>query len=148
MGELNKVWLSDITYLKTTEGFVYLCVVRDGHSRRVIGWATDTVQDTHLVERALRQAYTLRGYVPEGVIFHADRGTQYTSQQLYHACEELGIAQSMGRTGVCFDNAMAESFWSTLKTEYYDRHTWDTPMIPAQAMKQFLHPPTLTHHPA
>lgn len=105
-----------VTYLKTREGFVYLCVIRDGHSRRVIGWAMDSIQDTHLVERALRKAHTLRGYVPDGVIFHADRGTQYTSEQLYQVCEELGINQSVGRTGVCFDNAMAESFWSTLKT--------------------------------
>lgn len=72
-GELNRVWLSDITYLKTREGFVYLCVIRDGHSRRVIGWAMDSIQDTHLVERALRKASTLRGHVPNGVIFHADR---------------------------------------------------------------------------
>ncbi|WP_155802770.1 integrase core domain-containing protein, partial [Corynebacterium accolens] len=78
------------------------------------------------VERALRMAYTLRGDVPDGVVFHADRGTQFTSEQLWNVCQQLGIAQSVGRTGVCFDNAMAESFWSTLKTEFYDRRKWRT----------------------
>lgn len=67
----------------------------------------DATHTTDLVERALRMAHTLRGQVPEGVVFHADRGTQFTSDQLYRVCQELGINQSMGRTGVCFDNAMA-----------------------------------------
>ena len=120
-GQLNRVWMSDITYLRTGEGWLYLCAIRDGHSRRVLGWAMDSVQNSHLVERALRMAYTLRGDVPEGLVFYADRGTQFTSEQLWQVCQELGIAQSVGRTGVCFDNAMSESFWSTLKTEFYDR---------------------------
>ncbi|MBC6762428.1 MAG: IS3 family transposase [Corynebacterium amycolatum] len=125
-GELNRVWMSDITYLRTGEGWLYLCAVRDGHSRRVLGWAMDSVQDTSLVERALRMAHTLRGDVPDGLVFHADRGTQFTSEKLWEVCRNLGIAQSVGRTGVCFDNAMAESFWSTLKTEFYDRQRWPT----------------------
>lgn len=123
-GGLDKVWISDTTYLRTGEGWLYLCAIRDGHSRRVLGWAMDSTHTTDLVERALRMAHTLRGDVPEGVVFHADRGTQFTSDQLYQVCQELGVAQSVGRTGVCFDNAMAESFWSTLKTEFYSRRTW------------------------
>ncbi|NII86547.1 transposase InsO family protein [Corynebacterium glutamicum] len=125
-GALNRVWISDITYLKTNQGWLYLCVVRDGCSRRVLGWAMDDTQTTRLVERALRMAHTLRRGVLDGVVFHADRGTQFTSDQLYRVCQELGIAQSMGRTGVCFDNSMAESFWSTLKNEFYDRRWWAT----------------------
>lgn len=78
----------------------------------------DSVQDTSLVERALRMAHTLRGGVPDGLVFHADRGTQFTSEKLWEVCRNLGIAQSVGRTGGCFDNAMAESFWSALKTEF------------------------------
>ena len=74
-GQLNRVWMSDITYLRTSEGWLYLCAIRDGHSRRVLGWAMDSVQDSHLVERALRMAHTLQGEVPEGMVFHADRGT-------------------------------------------------------------------------
>lgn len=125
-GELNAVWISDITYLRTGEGWLYLCAVRDACSRRVIGWAMDEAQTTELVERALRMAYTLRGQVPDGVVFHADRGTQFMSGQLYDVCVELGVRQSAGRTGVCWDHAMAESFWSTLKTEFYDRRRWET----------------------
>ena len=113
--------MSDITYLRTGEGWLYRCAIRDGHSRRVLGWAMDSMQDSHLVERALRMACTLRGEAPDERIFHADRGTQFTSRQLWQVCQELGIAQSVGRTGVCFDNAVSESFWSTLKTEFYDR---------------------------
>jgi len=125
-GQLNRVWMSDITYLRTGEGWLYMCAIRDGHSRRVLGWAMDSVQDSHLVERALRMAHTLRGEIPDGLVFHADRGTQFTSEQLWQVCQELGIAQSVGRTGVCFDNAMSESFWSALKTEFYNRKKWST----------------------
>lgn len=125
-GALNRVWISDITYLRTGEGWLYLCAVRDACSRRVIGWALENTQTTDLVERALRMAHTLRGDVPDDVVFHADRGTQYTSDQLYGVCETLRVQQSAGRTGVCWDNAMAESFWSTLKTEFYDRRSWPT----------------------
>lgn len=125
-GELNRVWISDITYLRTGEGWLYLCVVRDACSRRVLGWAMDSHQDADLVERALRSANTLRGGFNGRVVFHADRGTQYTSAQLYRATTELGIDQSMGRAGVCFDNAMAESFFATLKTEFYHRRVWPT----------------------
>lgn len=114
------------TYLPTGEGWLYLCVVRDGCSRRVLGWSMDSHQDADLVERVLRTAKTLCGRTCDKVIFHADRGTQYTSDQLHRACTELGIDQSVGRTGVCFDNAMSESFWATVKTEHYHRHTWAT----------------------
>jgi transposase InsO family protein len=72
-GDLNRMWISVITYLRTGEGWLYLCAIRDGRSRRVLGWAMDSVQDTHLVERALRMAYTLRGEVPDELVFHADR---------------------------------------------------------------------------
>ncbi|WP_350309233.1 MULTISPECIES: IS3 family transposase [unclassified Corynebacterium] len=123
-GELNRVWMSDITYLRTGECCLYLRAVRDGHSRRVLGWAMDSVQDTRLVERALRMAHTLRGGVPAGLVFHTDRGIQFTSEKLWADCRNPGIAQSVGRTGVCFDNAMAESFRATIKIEFCDRKCW------------------------
>lgn len=125
-GELDAVWISDITYLRTWEGCVYLCVIRDGCSRRVLGWAMADRQDSDLVERALRMAHTLREMVPDDVIFHADKGAQYTSAQLHQASVELGLKQSVGRTGVCWDNAMSESFWSPLKTEFFERRVWQT----------------------
>lgn len=125
-GGLNRVWTSDITYLATGQGWLYLCAVRDGCSRRVVGWAVEDHLHTDLVETALRRAVVLRGALPGQVIFHADRGTQYTSQQLADACADLPVLQSVGRTGVCWDNAAAESFWSTLKTEFYNRRHWPT----------------------
>jgi putative transposase len=125
-GELNVVWISDITYLTTGEGWLYLCAIRDGCSRRVLGWAVEDHMRTDLVEAALRRAVTLRDELPGKVIFHADRGTQYTSEQITNACADLPVLRSMGRTGVCWDNAAAESFWSTLKTEFYNRRTWPT----------------------
>ena len=129
---------SDITYLRTGEGWLYLCADRDGHSRRVLGWAMDRVQDTSLVERALRMAHTLRGDVPNGLVFHADRGMQFTSEKLWEVCRNLGVAQSVGRTGVCFDNALAESFWSTLKTEFYDRKRWPTRDVARQVVAYWI----------
>jgi putative transposase len=125
-GRLDAVWTSDITYLGTDQGWLYLCAVRDACSRRVLGWAIEDHLRTDLVEAALRMAVTLRGQLPAKVIFHADRGTQYTSTQIAEAVEDLPVLSSMGRTGVCWDNAPAESFWSTFKTEFYDRHHWAT----------------------
>ncbi|MDQ0678913.1 transposase InsO family protein [Arthrobacter pascens] len=86
-GALDAVWISDVTYLRTDEGWVYLCAVRDACSLRVIGCATDSVQTSALVERALRMAYILSGRGPAGVVFHADRGTQYTSARLNDFCK-------------------------------------------------------------
>lgn len=125
-GDRDLAWFSDITYLHTGEGWAYLCVVRDGHTRRVLGRTVADSLHTDLVENALRQAVALRGHLPRKVVFHADRGTQYTSAQLATAATELGVLRSMGRTGVCWDNAAAESFWSVFKNEYYHRHVFAT----------------------
>ncbi|MBS1905930.1 MAG: transposase, partial [Actinobacteria bacterium] len=97
-----------------------------GHTRRVLARCVADNMHTDLVEDALRQAVALRGALPGKVIFHADRGTQYTSSQLAVAATELGVLRSMGRTGVCWDNAAAESFWSIFKNEYYHRHVFPT----------------------
>lgn len=128
-GALNVVWTSDITYLATGEGWLYLCAVRDGCSRRVLGYAFADSLHTDVVETALRRAVTFRGVhagSTHGVIFHADRGCQYTSTQLAQVADDLNVRLSVGRTGVCWDNAQQESFWSTLKTEHYHRHTFTT----------------------
>ncbi len=137
-GTLNAVWISDITYLPTDEGWLYLCAVRDGCSRRVLGWHLADHLRTDLVEAALRMAVSLRGQLPEQVILHADRGCQYTSTQLATITADLDLVQSVGRTGVCWDNAAAESFWSTLKTEYYDRHHWATKAEAKQAVGAWI----------
>ena len=125
-GVLNAVWTSDITYLATGQGWLYLCAVRDGCSRRVIGYAFAESLHTDIVETALRRAVTFRDGDTTDTIFHADRGCQYTSAQLAQVAEDLDVRLSVGRTGVCWDNAQIESFWSTLKTEFYDRHHFTT----------------------
>ena len=125
-GELDRVWTSDITYLRTGQGWLYLCAVRDGCSRRVIGWAIDEHMRADLVESALAMAVAMRGELAEAVMLHADRGCQYTSAQLAGFAHRHNVARSVGRTGVCWDNAAAESFWATLKVEFYDRYLWPT----------------------
>jgi transposase InsO family protein len=125
-GALNRIWIGDITYLRTWEGWLYCATVLDAHSRRVIGWAIDDHMRADLVEDALKMAIALRGARPLEVIFHTDRGTQYASEQITTFANEHGLTRSMGNTGVCWDNAMAESFFATLKTEFYYRRVWPT----------------------
>jgi putative transposase len=125
-GVLNRIWVGDITYLRTWQGWLYLATVIDAHSRRVIGWAIAEHMRTDLVEQALQMAITLRGELSAHVVFHADRGTQYASAQITAFAAANGITRSMGRTAVCWDNAMAESFFATLKTEFYYRRVWPT----------------------
>jgi transposase InsO family protein len=100
-GELDRVWTSDITYLRTGEGWLYLCAVRDGCSRRVIGWAIDEHMRADLVESAVAMAVAMRGELAERVILHADRGCQYTSAQLARFARKHNLVRSVGRTGVC-----------------------------------------------
>jgi transposase InsO family protein len=125
-GMLDRVWTSDITYLPTGQGWVYLCAVRDGCSRRVIGWAMADHMRTELVTAALNMAVAFRGQRPPKVVFHADRGTQYTSTEMAEYAAAHGLACSVGRTGVCWDNAQQESYWASLKVEFYDRRCWPT----------------------
>ncbi len=137
-GVLNTVWIGDITYLRTWEGWLYLATVIDAHSRRVIGWAIADHMRTDLVEDALRMAIVLRGERPAKVVFHADRGTQYASDQITRFAATNGITRSIGRTGVCWDNAMAESFFATLKTEFYYRRVWPTKAGAARAVGAWI----------
>lgn len=125
-GEVDKVWVTDFTYLRCGQGWVYLCAVRDAHSRRVLGWAMSSRQDTGTLIEALEMARTRRGRVPGGLVLHADRGAQFTSRKLAAYMRAAGATVSMGRTGVCWDNAMAESFWATLKVEYFYRRSFAT----------------------
>jgi|YelNatPaOPRAMG01_1025707.scaffolds.fasta_scaffold08233_10 putative transposase len=112
----NQKWVSDFTYIETAEGWLYLAVVLDLFSRMVIGWAMSTKMDTKLVEMALRMA--LRGRrPPAGLLHHSDQGSQYTSS-IYLNCLNAALAElSMSGAGNCYDNAVMESFFSTLKTE-------------------------------
>ncbi len=137
-GVLNAVWVGDISYLRTWEGWLYLATVIDAHSRRVIGWAIADHMCTDLVQDALKMAITLRGELPAQVVFHTDRGTQYASAQISTFAAENGITRSMGLTGICWDNAMAESFFATLKTEFYYRRVWPTRAGAKQAVGAWI----------
>lgn len=121
----NRVWFGDITYIRTWDGWVYMASVIDAFSRKVVGWAVADHMRTALVVDALRMAIARRR-PPEGVIFHADRGSQYTSREFVAFCRDNSVRNSVGRTGVCFDNAAAESCWATRKKEFVHRHPFDT----------------------
>lgn len=114
--EPNRKWVADITYIWTEEGWLYLAVVIDLFSRMVVGWATSAKIDTPLVCLALQKAISKRN-PPSGLLLHSDRGVQYTSEEYRRLVLEHDIIQSMSRKGNCFDNAVAESFFRSLKVE-------------------------------
>jgi transposase InsO family protein len=120
----DALWVADITYIPTWAGFLYLAVVLDAFSRRVVGWAMETHLRAELVLQALEMAYGQRQ--PRSVVHHSDQGTQYTSLAFGKRCEQMGVRPSMGSVGDCFDNAMAESFFATLECELLDRRRFKT----------------------
>ena len=115
-GHPNQAWVADITYLATDAGWVYLAVLIDLYSRRVVGWAIADNMETTLCLEALRQASTLR-QPPTGLLHHSDRGVQYSSRAYQDALTALQARPSMSRKGNCWDNAVAESFFGTLEQE-------------------------------
>jgi transposase InsO family protein len=123
--ELDRAWCGDITYVRTWEGWAYLATVIDLASRRVVGWAMADNMETDLVADALRMAIDQRAPAP-GLLFHSDRGSQYTSAQFAKLLADHRIVQSLSRRGQCWDNAVAESWFSTYKAELVDRGTWPT----------------------
>jgi putative transposase len=120
------VWCGDITYVATGEGWLYVASVLDLGSRRLLGYSMAEHMRTELVADALEMAAAARGGQTAGVIFHGDRGSQYLSSDYRQLIADLDIVQSVGRTGVCWDNAVAESFWSSLKREVVHRYRFAT----------------------
>jgi putative transposase len=120
----DKLWVADLTYVPTWAGFIYLAVVLDAWSRRVVGWAIGQDMSAELVLKALNMALQQRK--PRGVIHHSDQGSQYTSLAFGKRCKEMGVKPSMGSVGDAYDNAMAESFFATLECELIDQHSWPT----------------------
>jgi transposase InsO family protein len=112
----DQIWVADITYIQTDEGWLYLAGVLDLHSRRIVGWAMSQVIDSALVLSALSMALRHR-QPPPGLLFHTDRGVQYAAGNFRAALKAGGLVASMSRRGNCYDNASMESFWSTLKLE-------------------------------
>lgn len=115
-----------MTEIVTDQGKLYLATVIDLFSRRLLGYAMSAHHDAALVEASLNMAAATRGGAVDGVIFHSDRGSEYTSEAFETACRRLGVLQSMGRVGSALDNAAAEAFNSTIKVEYIHRHRFTT----------------------
>ena len=120
----NQLWVADMTYVPSWAGFIYLAIVLDVWSRRIVGWAIGEDMTTELVLAALNMALQQRR--PQGVIHHSDQGSQYTSIAFGERCKKMGVRPSMGTVGDAYDNAMAESFFATLECELIDRRSWQT----------------------
>ena len=133
----NRVWATDITYVWTWAGWLYLAVVLDLGSRRVVGWALDVRLDRHLVLAALDRALARRGPAP-GLLHHSDRGCQYASADYQARLAAHGIVCSMSRRGDCWDNAVVESFFATLKRELVHQERWATRAEAAVAIAAYL----------
>jgi putative transposase len=132
----NCLWVADITYIATWTGWLYLAVVVDAWSRKVVGWAMSTHLQTALVMDALRMAIQQRH--PEDVIHHSDQGSQYTSLAFGQRCRDAGVRPSMGSVGDCFDNALCESFFATLECELLDRSIFHNQAEARQAVFEFI----------
>jgi putative transposase len=121
----NQLWVADVTYIETGEGWLYLAAILDLYSRKIVGWAMSERNDTVLILKALGMALLHRS-APRNVLVHSDRGIQYASGDYRQALSQAGLMASMSRKGNCYDNAAMESFWSTLKLELVYRHRFDT----------------------
>ena len=119
----NQVWVSDITYVRTYAGWTYLATILDLFNRQVVGWSHDTHMRAELVTEAFEMAWLQRRPEP-GLIFHSDRGVQYASKDFRDVLSRRGCIQSMSRKGDCWDNAVAESFFATIKRELLNRAIW------------------------
>jgi len=132
----DQLWVADITYVPTWAGFLYLAVVLDVWSRRVVGWSMATTLHRKVVLDALAMAVQQRQ--PVGVVHHSDQGCQYTSIDFGRRCRKAGVRPSMGSVGDCYDNAMAESFFATLETELIDRNSFQTRSAARLAVFDFI----------
>ena len=133
----NVAWAGDITYVATAEGWLYLAVLLDLYSRRVVGWSMSESLDTQLATSALRMAIDARR-PPSGLVHHSDRGTQYASAEYRQRLEQHGMICSMSRRANCWDNAVAESFFSTLKTELANGRVFASRRAATQAIFEYL----------
>ena len=132
----DRLWVADITYVPTWAGFLYLAVVLDAWSRRVVGWAMAPHLRTELVLEALNMAFTQRR--PTDVIHHSDQGCQYTSIAFGQRCRDMGVRPSLGSVGDAYDNAMCESFFATLECELLDRHRFRSQAEARMAIFEFI----------
>jgi putative transposase len=136
--EPDQAWVADITYIETHQGWLYLAVVIDLFSRKVVGWSMAEHMRTDLVLTALEAALGKRIPAQSGLVFHSDRGSQYASSDYRTALERAGITCSMSRKGNCWDNAVAESFFGTLKTEFVHPRIFTTREIAKTAIAEWI----------
>ncbi len=134
---LNRVWVGDITYISTAQGWLYLAAVMDLYSRKIIGWATSDSLETPLVKAALQQALTDRRPAA-GLLHHSDRGSQYASSAYRALLHSSRLCPSMSAAGNCYDNAAMESFWSTLKTEWLHHKNFPTHQAACSAVFDYI----------
>lgn len=135
--EPNQVWTTDITQVWTWQGWLYVAVVLDLFSRRVVGWSTGADREAGLVVRAMKMALGRR-QPPQGLLMHSDRGSQFTSAEYLSLLAANGIQCSFSRRGDCYDNAVTESFFATLKKEKMHRHTWPTLKSAADTVSSYI----------
>ncbi len=135
---VNQKWCGDLTEIPTEEGKLYLASVEDLASRRLLGFAIDDHHDAALADGALKMAAAVRGGDVRGVIFHSDRGSEYTAKRFGAACAALGVTQSMGRVGSALDNAAAESFFSTLEFECLRKDRFTTKTEARRAVAAYI----------
>lgn len=133
----NQKWTSDITYVWTDEGWLYLAVVMDLYSRAIVGWAMNRWMTQQLVCDALSMALLRRGF-PKGTLLHSDRGSQYCSKRYQRLMESNGLHCSMGRRATCYDNAVTESFFHTLKVELVHRERYVTRRMAQSSMFEYI----------
>jgi putative transposase len=134
----NRLWVSDLTYIWTQQGWLYLCAFIDVYSRQVVGWSIEDNMSAEMVCRALQMGLTRRWIEPGKLIIHTDRGSQYASDLYRNTLQTHNITPSMSRKADCWDNAIAESFWGTLKRELIDRYTWQTKQQAIQAIQAWI----------
>lgn len=135
--EPDRLWVADITYVRSGEGFVYLAFILDACSRKVVGWSMATHLRTEIVVDALQMAIARRKPAP-GLVHHSDRGVQYTSLSFGERLKDGGLLPSMGQVGSAYDNALAESFVATLKTELLYRSNWPTRQVVRTAIFEYI----------
>ena len=136
--ELNTAWAGDITYLPTREGWLYLAALIDLSSRRVVGWSLGSSLEETLTMNALKMALSTREIGNGKMLHHSDRGSQYASREYQSALGERGITSSMSRKGDCWDNAVVESFFATLKTEIVNDAKWESRSHAAREVTEYL----------
>jgi putative transposase len=137
-GAINRKWLADITYIPTGEGWLYLAAVLDCFSRRIVGWSMADHLETDLAADALKMALLQRAPLGRNLLHHSDRGVQYASEDYQQLLKERGIEMSMSGRGDCYDNAMMESFWATLKSERVHQRSYATREQARQSIFEYI----------